>query len=1496
MPPREWAGPDRELGRYVARETRGTLAAYAEQPNLVQEHANQEDELARGGYADRQLAELVQNSSDALAKVGGGKIEIALTETHLYCADEGEPLDRDGVIALAFSHLSPKRATDEIGRFGLGFKSVLGVSDAPEFFSRDVSFRFDPDSARRRILEVAPSTKRGGAFPTLRLPEPIDPRECGERHPFLIELMRWANNIVRLPLKDEARERLRDQVGGFPAEFLLLVDHVRSIDLLDGARGRKRSLSATKRDDECVLSDGGQESRWCVFKDEHSLSRDALNDRQPSDGPSQCEIRWAAPLGGRLDPGHFWAFFPTETASYIPGILNAPWKTHSDRLNLHSGLYNDELTRAAAALVAEHLPRLATTEDPAKHLDALPRRLESGDNQHGNRLRRELLAAVARKPVIPCQNGTLRKLGDVRYPPSAVTGKQSGQGALAKWEEFARRPENWAHHRALNRERSAKIGRLLKQSAPVPRLPVRRGGKWLVLDELERRQASIVQWLQALVKNQPGEERAAASMAAVRTAAMIPGRRQGGGGPTPDDYGRIVLMADDTLRAPDPKSVFLPRRDSNPEVVDASARLVHGTLAQDPETRWALRELGIKVATPGHIREANERRLAEKFTRGARNVLGSPNPTSASWVSFWTDARRVRTEVALDIIRKHPSPVPSARTLSGDWVPLHSVLFPGPIVHADNDEDHGVAVDLDWHAEDTELLRALGGVAEPQDHAILSTEPWFEGFRNECEERFRKAAFERTGSTPQAGYGVFESVIGSGPLEVLSRLSPAAAARYTDASLALDSTFPVWTMWHETRAEYYGSVEFTSPAIEMLRTHGWIATAEGPIRLNAALGLRPTSMEALHVLLNHPHADKIKDAFKLTEPDPVFTGKVDPIPLVDNWPGLRDHLRDEQLGINLVLCSGISVAGSERSCVLHEGDVYVSDDNEAKLVQLILVAHHLALPMDADELIRINERRTAREIEERRAVVRRQTSDSKRLLKAVGETGLRTVLGDVTLAILERERRARGAGGEGAALTPEKIADAVIATHHTDALRQCKAMLSRLDPPRQWAGSSAAKEFVKALGFGPEWAGQRGRRRESHIEVNGPFDLPPLHDYQEIIAQNVRELVRQESGDRRGLISLPTGAGKTRVAVQSLVEAMRGDELPGTVLWVADRDELCEQAVESWTQVWSAIGRPEALRVSRLWGGQPNPDSLDTPHVIVATVQTLTSRITGDGGKTDLLTDVDVVVFDEAHRSIAPTSTSVMRELGLTRWRSEVVLIGLTATPYRGYDESETARLVQRYGTHRLDHGAFNSTDPEDIVRQLQRDRILAKVDHREITGGAYTPSAQERETMATAPWLPRGAEKKLARDPGRTRRILRSCQEHIRGGRPALIFATSVRHAGVLAALLSAEGIRARAVSAKTEPTTRRRIVEEFRKGEIAALVNYGVFQEGFDAPRTRIIVVARPVFSPNVYFQMIGRGMRGEKNGGNDRCLVLNVRDNIRQFDRALAFTELDWLWAEG
>ena len=137
----DWAGLTGYIGEYISDETRKTIDAYRSQPNLVAEHANHEEDTARGGYSRRQLFELVQNGADALSDSVGGRIWIGLTRDYLYCADEGQPIDQDGVRALMFAYLSPKRGTDEIGRFGLGFKSVLGVTDAPEFFSRSGSFR-----------------------------------------------------------------------------------------------------------------------------------------------------------------------------------------------------------------------------------------------------------------------------------------------------------------------------------------------------------------------------------------------------------------------------------------------------------------------------------------------------------------------------------------------------------------------------------------------------------------------------------------------------------------------------------------------------------------------------------------------------------------------------------------------------------------------------------------------------------------------------------------------------------------------------------------------------------------------------------------------------------------------------------------------------------------------------------------------------------------------------------------------------------------------------------------------------------------------------------------------------------------------------------------------------------------------------------------------------------------------------------------------------------
>ena len=569
---------------------------------------------------------------------------------------------------------------------------------------------------------------------------------------------------------------------------------------------------------------------------------------------------------------------------------------------------------------------------------------------------------------------------------------------------------------------------------------------------------------------------------------------------------------------------------------------------------------------------------------------------------------------------------------------------------------------------------------------------------------------------------------------------------------------------------------------------------------------------------------------------------------------------------------------------------------------LQLVVDELNLALGSGEIEAILQRRTPAEIELRRNAIRQCSTDAERLAAAIGAPRLRHGLPRSLLAVLESDT---------VSLQADEIAEAAIATYHTDALRQYRWALDHLGPPSRWAGSARAVKFVGDLGFSAEWAGEHNRRVRPFLEVEGRYRLPELHGFQKVVVRNVRKLLggHRTGARRRGLVSLPTGSGKTRVAVQAIVEAMRDDGFVGGVLWVADRSELCEQAVEAWCQVWSGIGPHEShLRISRMWAGQPRPLPISDSHVIVATIQTLSTRLSRRHGDYGFLRDFKLIVFDEAHRSIVPTFTSVMAEIGLTRRKEtdEPFLIGLTATPYRGYNEEETRWLASRYGGNRLDAGAFENDDAQEVIRELQSSGVLAQADHETIEGETFSLDdilegssdtdewRQELEKWLALPWLPKSVEDRIAQSAIRTRRIVAAYGAYIEPEWSTLIFATSVEHSQTVAALLNRRGIRSRAVSGETDTATRRRVVEEFRRGEIKALVNYGVFREGFDAPKTRAIIVARPVFSPNLYFQMIGRGLRGPLNGGDERCLILNVQDNIENFNRKLAFSELDWLWA--
>ncbi len=1505
---RHWAGPDGDLGKYLVTEADNTLEAYRAQPNLIEEHANTEEDAARGGYANRQVMELVQNSADALSETAeDGRVHVLLSDSHLYCADNGRPIDKDGIKALMFAHMSPKRGTSEIGRFGLGFKSVLGVTESPEFFSKQISFRFDQTSAKSQLSAIAPNARR---YPTLRIPQPIDPVQAAANDPQLTELMDWASNIVRLPLSSDAADKLRAQLTNFKPEFLLFVLHVKTLKLQDIEQDEMRAFTLDRPADESGiynLSDGDISGHWKIFKRMHRLSDAAKADSRSLDDNDELPIWWAAPLGSQYRVGDFWAFFPTQTRSLLAGILNAPWKTNEDRQNLLEGPYNDELIRSSAELVVDSIPQISAASDPAKHLELLPRRERESDTGQTKLFRSTLFSLLHKQPILPDRSGKLRHFDELRYPPATLMQRRTSRDSkleetLKTWYDVATVSGHWIHQSAFrNRQRRwAAVDRLCD---PQGRLSSDGGAG--------TPEISISQWLEALVEGKSGDDAIEASKAAIHTAALLPENieipRSFGRIYVLRSFGKIILTQDNNWASIDPETVFLPGENTLNEI-GSGTQLVHQALASDNDAVADLDELGIS--------ELSAEIQFESIAKRARYW------DKAGWQQwgelFWRLSRPLDPGRATEIISDHLPPYSDqpywnplrVRTLSGKWRPGYSVLLPGKIVPSDGSRDADITVNMDFHNNEDESIKDL--ICEDSIGSCIKHEPPIKEYLRHHREKYIQCCAEKYAvkSTPRDDYLDFyqdynaEPYSAPGPLEVLKKLTIKGKALYTDSLLSDERTYVTWVMSHKTQRKY-PEIEFESPTIWMLRKYGMIETSERIVQLSDVIDSPHRYRDALVWIDNHPQSENIRDAFNLPKPRAIvdeltpFEAEM-PIQLIDEWPGLEPHLSPDQKGMRLIRCEKIVTDDgsiSEIRCFLRQDGIFLSRlygfISDPRAIELNAVSKVLELELYDFEIRSILTVPTRAEIDRGRDEVRSKGSDAERLLAAVGESNLRSGLPDSLLTYMRRN---------GGTLSDIDVAEAAISTYHTGALKRYKDAISHLDPPEQMAGGRKAVSFVHSLGFSDEWAGDRNIRRDPFEEVMGPYSLPDLHYYQEKIVARLRRMIRPgplDPANRRCMISLPTGSGKTRVAVQGLVDAMREGDLDGGVLWVADRDELCEQAVESWRQVWMNRGiETKALRISRMWDGQPPPIPTSDLHVVVATIQTLRARLNQGQSDYGFLRDFNLVVFDEAHRSIASTFTSAMAEIGFTsRQRStEPFLVGLTATPYRGLNPAETQWLTRRYGSNRLDRGAFASDDPNEIIKELQNDEVLARADHENIEGGRFELNAQEREQAMAAPWLPQSAEIRLARDSDRTQRILGAYHAHvgvIGSEAAALIFATSVEHAQTLSALLNSDGVKARAVSGETDRITRRRVVDEFRAGEIKALVNYGVFREGFDAPKTRAIIVARPVYSPNLYFQMIGRGLRGVKNGGNDRCLIINVRDNIENFERKLAFSELDWLW---
>ncbi len=108
---------------------------------------------------------------------------------------------------------------------------------------------------------------------------------------------------------------------------------------------------------------------------------------------------------------------------------------------------------------------------------------------------------------------------------------------------------------------------------------------------------------------------------------------------------------------------------------------------------------------------------------------------------------------------------------------------------------------------------------------------------------------------------------------------------------------------------------------------------------------------------------------------------------------------------------------------------------------------------------------------------------------------------------------------------------------------------------------------------------------------------------------------------------------------------------------------------------------------------------------------------------------------------------------------------------------------------------------------------------------------------------------------------------------RSMIVFAVNIKPIISIVDGFRAAGIDARLVHEKVKVKEREAVLQAFRNGEFPVLVNCGILTEGADFPVVDCVLLARPTTSPNLFIQMIGRGLRLSPETGKTNCLILDL-----------------------
>lgn len=383
-----------------------------------------------------------------------------------------------------------------------------------------------------------------------------------------------------------------------------------------------------------------------------------------------------------------------------------------------------------------------------------------------------------------------------------------------------------------------------------------------------------------------------------------------------------------------------------------------------------------------------------------------------------------------------------------------------------------------------------------------------------------------------------------------------------------------------------------------------------------------------------------------------------------------------------------------------------------------------------------------------------------------------------------------------------------------------------------------------------------------------------------------------------GVLAIPTGGGKTFVASRFMT---MGPLFKGyKVLWLAHTHHLLEQAFETLCDEINHTKSKKKLTLRVVSGTKNHFDVKDidkNDDVIFSTIQTITRSYQENSIHPNLEKFLEashgnlLVVFDEAHHAPAYTYRKLI--LSLRERFPEMKLLGMTATPTRtdirkGISKSEKEKLKK---IKKFKDGRLKELFPQGNLYKISMDNLIALnilaepiFEPPKHTHFDVEVTEDDIHKLKNNNKVPEHIITKLAENAPRNELIADTYAKNRDRYERTIIFADRIEQCIQICDYLEKKDVNAGYIfthgrieggSYQRSDEENRKVLEDFREGNIDVIVNVRMLTEGTDVPKAKTVFLTRQTLSEILMTQMVGRALRGPKFGGKKKAYIVPFID---------------------